>query len=1198
MDALTYAQLNTHHCRAAMAHLSIYLAHQKVDILFIQEPYCYIGVPSLIPPYYTPFYVSSDTGPRACLLIKSDLAHKFILIRKFSTPDNVIVSMSTTPILYLSSTYLPPYDTLELDLAPMESFLAATQPLNLIWGMDSNSKHSMWHSPVTDTRGRRLVEFLSSNSLITVNEKDGPTFSGALGDSWIDITATTINIAHKIQNWQVSEEETHSDHNLITYNTIPLHSHSNITRQPNNSTRKFATQVGRWKEFEQKIQQANNKWLDNIKKSTCKDQLDGVITTIWEELNEINSKCFPPFMPTNKYVPWWSPELKILRKQVNAAKRRIRRCKNPTLKVMYKTSFTLLKNNYKAQILKAKLEAWKIFCTESSRTSPWKIYKSCKSEHKNRDILTTLITEEGSATSTPKETAEALLDKFFPDDNPTHDNELHRNVRTQVMIRKAPTTQPEPEFANHEVEETIKSLKDKKLPGPDGIDGTIVKKINKIAPKFWNTLFNKCLSLGCFPKVWKKANVIAIPKADRSKLHLISGYRGISLLSIPGKCLEKLAMDRLNYFLQSSDQIQSQQYGFTTGKSTADAITAVTNFVYQNKRKKLKSCLLTLDIAGAFDNAWHPGLLDRLWNLNCPSNIFNLISDFLQNRTTYLSLGNANSAKQVTKGCPQGSVSGPTLWNIIISGLIKQLDYLPDLEIVIYADDIMLMFKGQSHSHILATLQNALEITENWCNTQKLKVAVEKSALMPMYIRKKDEYLNHHVVTTRGLKVVSKMKYLGVMLDNKMDWYPHTQFLENKLLKLRNSLIRCSKASWGLSYHNLLTIYKHAILPVVTYAAEAWYNSASKRAILKIKKIQRSFLIIITKAYKTVSNEALQAIAGIMPIDQAILLSNDIKATNRGLQTNAVIPILKNPEIKTRCPDIHPKDNHIAIDDTGTIGQAEIQIYTDGSKTDMHVGTGVVAVKNSKEIYIEARRLGKECSVFQAELLGISIAVDWIKRRANEYKSYAIHVDSKAALFSIANKYTTQPIAVNIRKALIELRNSTYISLHWVRGHSGIRGNERADYLAKIVASHKSNTEYTHLPRARVKQILENYYINIWNATYINSCVATYTKPYIPSIFQRLSLSLWPNYKLTQFLTNHGSFRSYLYKINKAPSPNCNCSERPPQTAQHLLTECSTYSRGRPAVLTTVPLHKILQYYINTKDVTDFISYIFSTLQE
>ena len=84
---------------------------------------------------------------------------------------------------------------------------------------------------------------------------------------------------------------------------------------------------------------------------------------------------------------------------------------------------------------------------------------------------------------------------------------------------------------------------------------------------------------------------------DKNKLHTVQGYRGISLLSIPGKCLETLVIGRLNYFLESTGQIPPQQYGFTAGRSTADVIKTVTDFVRRGCKLGTKCCLLALDIA-------------------------------------------------------------------------------------------------------------------------------------------------------------------------------------------------------------------------------------------------------------------------------------------------------------------------------------------------------------------------------------------------------------------------------------------------------------------------------------------------------------------------------------------------------------------------------------------------------------------------
>jgi hypothetical protein len=174
-------------------------------------------------------------------------------------------------------------------------------------------------------------------------------------------------------------------------------------------------------------------------------------------------------------------------------------------------------------------------------------------------------------------------------------------------------------------------------------------------------------------------------------------------------------------------------------------------------------------------------------------------------------------------------------------------------------------------------------------------------------------------------------------------------------------------------------VYKYAILPAITYAAEAWHSSISKCEKNKLQQIQRSFLLFLTKAYRTVSLEAISAITEIMPIDQALNLHKDKRTIIRRLTTNAVIAQLKRIETPTKMRGIHPTDSYLHVELTGMEGTAEVSIYTDSSKTQHHVGAGMVVVKNSREIYIEeTQRLNIECTVFQDELCSIGMAVDWI----------------------------------------------------------------------------------------------------------------------------------------------------------------------------------------------------------------------------
>ena len=93
-----------------------------------------------------------------------------------------------------------------------------------------------------------------------------------------------------------------------------------------------------------------------------------------------------------------------------------------------------------------------------------------------------------------------------------------------------------------------------------------------------------------------------------------------------------------------------------------------------------------------------------------------------------------------------------------------------------------------------------------------------------------------------------------------------------------------------------------------------------------------------------------------MPINLAIRLNNDNKVLTKGLPTEAINMELRNIETPSRERGIHPKDNKISVDTSGQIGQASVLIFTDGSKTDGHVGAGVVAVKGSNEIFTGVKR--------------------------------------------------------------------------------------------------------------------------------------------------------------------------------------------------------------------------------------------------
>ena len=84
-------------------------------------------------------------------------------------------------------------------------------------------------------------------------------------------------------------------------------------------------------------------------------------------------------------------------------------------------------------------------------------------------------------------------------------------------------------------------------------------------------LFNAILSTGHFPQILKQAEVFLIHKPDKDPT-LPTSYRPIALITLLSKTFEKIIAHRLRNYLETTGQMNLQQHGFRSGKSTEDII--------------------------------------------------------------------------------------------------------------------------------------------------------------------------------------------------------------------------------------------------------------------------------------------------------------------------------------------------------------------------------------------------------------------------------------------------------------------------------------------------------------------------------------------------------------------------------------------------------------------------------------------------
>ena len=102
-----------------------------------------------------------------------------------------------------------------------------------------------------------------------------------------------------------------------------------------------------------------------------------------------------------------------------------------------------------------------------------------------------------------------------------------------------------------------------KASGVDGIPARILKiYANELSWPF-TYLFNLSFTLGEVPLIWKRANITPVFKANTKEN--VENYRSISLLSILGKCQERI-VHRVVYS-HVSPFLNSWQHGFVKGRS-------------------------------------------------------------------------------------------------------------------------------------------------------------------------------------------------------------------------------------------------------------------------------------------------------------------------------------------------------------------------------------------------------------------------------------------------------------------------------------------------------------------------------------------------------------------------------------------------------------------------------------------------------
>jgi ribonuclease HI len=450
-----------------------------------------------------------------------------------------------------------------------------------------------------------------------------------------------------------------------------------------------------------------------------------------------------------------------------------------------------------------------------------------------------------------------------------------------------------------------------------------------------------------------------------------------------------------------------------------------------------------------------------------------------------------------------------------------------------YVDDIAMLAVGKDFKETTSKLEKLMTKMDRgitWSKDHNSRFEISKSVVMhasrrtqvdPRNARKRIP-LDQPPLQINGqlIQKVANFKYLGVLLDEGLQWKAQAQKATANATSWILQFRRLTKPSTGVSAKLMRQLYIAVAIPKMTYGVEVWYsppikptgaarNAGSVGALRGLQKAHRMATLAINGALRTTPLDLLDAHAGTLPIELT-LLKTCHRATIRLCtvpQTHPLHQVVRSAASKRATKHLGPIDQLIArfqiVPDEFEIIQpacedtrhnslctevaatresaiemekkdnADFKVFSDGSG---NVGeTGAAAVLYRKGCNSPLKSFQKyigpvqKHNTFEAEAIGGILAM-WLLKCTPEThgKMVSFYTDNQSLIRSLHRPKATsgQHLVKNLIDAAKEVNGR--LKIRWISGHSNVPGNKKADELAGKAAEGNSSRQRDLLAKLQV----------------------------------------------------------------------------------------------------------------------------------
>ena len=206
-------------------------------------------------------------------------------------------------------------------------------------------------------------------------------------------------------------------------------------------------------------------------------------------------------------------------------------------------------------------------------------------------------------------------------------------------------------------------------------------------------------------------------------------------------------------------------------------------------------------------------------------------------------IGDIQSDLELIKcGVPQGSVLGPLLFLIYINDIVKSSKLF---KFTLFADDTSLYYSCKDIGNLEKNMNTELSNISDWLSANRLSLNVGKSKLLYCTNRDRNPLNNINLkMNNEILKEVDNAKYLGVYIDNKLNWNVQ---INNIKLRLSKGISILSKIRHYVPETVLRSLYFTFINSHIEYNLINWGTAPSTNMDIICSKTRKAIRIVSFK---------------------------------------------------------------------------------------------------------------------------------------------------------------------------------------------------------------------------------------------------------------------------------------------------------------------------------------------------------------